>query len=115
MYAEAGVVPLPGTLLPPALDFERSTTGLRGLAEAAGLEVVAAAELRWTWTIGVEPLWTGVSGGVGVVGATYLAQSPAVRAAIADGFRREAGRAAPDGVLELPAVAAYVVATRPAG
>lgn len=112
VFAGAGVVPLPGTRLPPELDFERSTSGLCGLAEAAGLRVTVAEELRWTWTIGVEPLWTGVSGGVGVAGATYRAQEPAVRAAIADGLRREARREAPDGVLRFPVVAAYVVATR---
>lgn len=115
VYAEAGVVPLAGTRLPPELDFERSTDGLRGLTEAAGLEVVVAEELRWTWTIGVEPLWTGVSGGVGVAGATYLAQAPDVRAAIADGLRGEAARVAPDGVLRFPVAAAYVVAARPGG
>lgn len=112
VFAGAGVVPLPGARLPPELDFERSVSGLRGLAEGAGLEVVVAEELRWTWAIGSEQLWTGLSGGVGVAGATYLAQPPAVRAAVAENLRREAARTAPDGVLRFPVVAAYVVAAR---
>lgn len=62
------------------------------------------------WTIGVDALWGGIAGGVGVAGRTFLAQAPAVRAAVEARFREGTQPLAVAGVLTLPATAAYVVA-----
>ena len=109
-FTAAGVVPVPGERLAPDLDFERSVAGLQGLAEDAGMEVVLAEELHWTWEIDPEALWTGIAGGVAGVGRTFLAQTEATRAAAERELRRAVRRRATEGVLRLPAAAAYVVA-----
>lgn len=70
----------PGERLAAELDFERSADGLAALLTAAGLVEVAASELRFPWRITPAALWTGLAGGVGVVGRTYLAQPPEARA-----------------------------------
>lgn len=108
--AAAGAEAPPATRLAPELDFERSPAGLAGLAEAAGLRPLTVTELRWTWTVRADDLWRGVSGGVAGAGRTYLAQPAEVRLAADRCFREAAGRLATDGLLRLPAVAAYVVA-----
>ncbi len=109
-FAAAGVVPVPGERLRPELDFERSLRGLRRLVQHAGLEPVRLEELTWTWEVAVADLWAGIAGGVATVGRTYLAQPPAIRTAAEQELRRVAQQHAPDGVLRLPSVAAYVVA-----
>lgn len=110
VFAAAGVVPPAAERLPPELDFERSVAGLRGLVDDAGAEVVLTEELGWTWEIDPESLWAGIAGGVATVGRTFLAQPPEIRAAAALEFRRAVREHATDGVLRLPATAAYVVA-----
>ncbi|NPC96422.1 class I SAM-dependent methyltransferase [Nocardioides sp. zg-DK7169] len=76
----AGAQPPPGTRLPAELDFERSVPGLGALLQEAGLADVVTAELRFPWRIAPQTWWTGIAGGVGVVGRTYLAQDDAGRA-----------------------------------
>lgn len=108
-YAAAGVVPVPADRLAPHLDFERSAAGLCGLVEDAGLTCLVAEEVSWTWEVTVDDLWAGIAGGVAAVGRTYLAQSPAVRAAAERALRRVAERHVVDGVLRLGSTAAYAV------
>jgi hypothetical protein len=64
------------------LDFDRTVAGLADLAGGAGLAVVEADELDWTWHVRPEDLWAGIAGGVATPGQTYLAQKPEVRARI---------------------------------
>jgi ubiquinone/menaquinone biosynthesis C-methylase UbiE len=109
-FTAAGVVPRASERLAPELDFERSVAGLRGLVEEAGREVVVAEELRWTWEVDPEALWAGIAGGVATVGRTFLAQPPETRAAAARAFRHAAPGQATEGLLRLPATAAYVMA-----
>ncbi|WP_169576558.1 class I SAM-dependent methyltransferase [Nocardioides halotolerans] len=109
-FTAAGVVPQTGQRLSPELDFERSVTGLRGLAEDAGLKVVTATELRWEWEIGVDALWSGITGGVATVGQTFLAQTGEVQDKAETELRQIMGEVARDGMLGLPSAAAYVVA-----
>jgi SAM-dependent methyltransferase len=110
-FKAAGVVPIPGERLNPEFDFERSVAGLRGLAEAAGLEVVTATELNWDWEISVDALWGGISGGVATVGQTFVAQTLDVKASAEREFRKATAELTCDGILRLPSTAAYVVAT----
>lgn len=110
-FRAAGVIPIPGQRLSADLDFERSVAGLRGLAEAAGLEAITATELEWDWEISVDALWGGVAGGVASVGQTFLAQTPAVQASAEREFRMAATALTGDGILRFSSTAAYVVAT----
>lgn len=111
-YDAAGVVPLTGERLPAELDFERSATGLASLVAAAGMDPLRCEDLTWTWRIGVDDLWHGIAGGVGVAGRTYLAQAPEVRVAAEREVRRALRAHAVDDVLHLASTACYVVATR---
>ena len=110
-FSAAGVVPIPSQNLSPELDFERSVDGLRGLAESAGLEVLAAEQLTWRWHVAVDTLWRGVAGGVARAGQTFLAQTPEVQHSAERAFREAAAKLAHDGMLGLASTAAYVVAT----
>lgn len=111
VLATAGAVPLASQHLPPELDFERTAEGLVGLADVAGLRPRTVTELEWEWRIAAEDLWAGIAGGVGVPGRTYQAQTPQVRAVIAEEFtRRTVALAGADGLLRFPSRAAYVVA-----
>ncbi|WP_195908258.1 class I SAM-dependent methyltransferase [Nostocoides sp. HKS02] len=110
-FSAAGVIPIPGQRLSADLDFERSVAGLRGLAEAAGLEAITATELKWDWDISVDALWGGIAGGVATVGQTFLAQMPEVQASAEREFREAATALAPEGILRLSTTAVYVVAT----
>jgi len=110
-FAAAGVVPGPSQNLSPDLDFERSVDGLCGLAESAGLEVLAAEELTWRWEVAVDTLWRGIAGGVARAGQTFLAQTPEVQRSAERAFREAAARLTHDGMLGLASTAAYVVAT----
>ena len=110
-FSAAGVIPIPGERLSADVDFERSVAGLRGLAEAAGLEAITATTLTWDWEISVDALWSGVAGGVATVGRTLLAQTPQVQTSAEREFREAAAPLTRDGVLRLSSTAAYVVAT----
>ena len=68
------------------------------------------------WSIRPDDLWAGVEGGIAVVGATYLAQSPAIRRAVKDLFLERCSQAtSATGELEFPTEAAYVLAKKPCG
>lgn len=67
-FEAAQVVPIASTRLPEHLDLPRTTDGLAGLAEQAGLTVTAAREITWTWHVTPDALWAGISGGVATPG-----------------------------------------------
>ncbi|PMC76783.1 class I SAM-dependent methyltransferase [Brachybacterium sp. UMB0905] len=114
IFRAADVVPIPSQNLDRSLDFERSIRGLGALAEMAGCEISAATELHWVWSIRPDDLWAGVEGGIAVVGATYLAQSPAIRRAVKDLFLERCSQAtSATGELEFPTEAVYVLAKKP--
>lgn len=110
VFGSAGVIPVPGQRLDPALDFERSVDGLAGLAEVAGLQTIIATQLTWDWHISVDALWAGVAGGVATIGQTFVAQTADVQCAAERAFRQATSRISVDGMLRLPSSAAYVVA-----
>lgn len=110
-FSAACVIPIPGQRLSADVDFERSVAGLRGIAEAAGLETITATELKWDWEISVNALWGGIAGGVATVGQTFLAQTPEVQRSAERKFREAAAPLAHRGILRLPSTAVYVVAT----
>lgn len=109
-FTAAGVTPQPSGRLPEAMDFPRSVEGLGGIAREAGLGVVTAREVRWVWRISVEDLLTGICGGVGAAGMTYLSQSPQVQSRVRDEFRARARHTSQDDHLHFDAVAAYILA-----
>lgn len=112
-FQDAQVVPVPGTRLPAHLDFERTPEGLASLATRAGLDVLTAQEVAWTWSVRPEDLWAGITGGVATAGQTFLAQTPAVQQRTRERFEeRTAQVVAPDGLLHLPSRAALVLAVR---
>lgn len=114
IFRAADVVPIPSQNLDQSLDFERSIRGLGALAETAGCEISAATELHWVWSIRPDDLWAGIEGGIAVVGATYLAQSPPTQRAVKDLFiERSAQATSATGELEFPPEAAYVLAKKP--
>ncbi|MBK0331506.1 class I SAM-dependent methyltransferase [Brachybacterium sp. MASK1Z-5] len=113
IFEAAGVVPIPRQDLDPTLDFERTSAGLEGLARGAGLEVVSASDLRWTWSVRPDDLWAGIEGGIAGAGATYSAQSDRVRRAASGIFENRCGKAVDHvGHLSFPVRAACVVAER---
>src|SRR5690625_675262 len=72
----AGATPVPSARLPPELDFPRSVDGLAGLVGAAGLRVLEARELAWTWRTSAEDLMAGIAGGIATPGRIHRAQTP---------------------------------------
>jgi len=110
----AGAVPVPSSHLAPELDFPRSVDGLAGIAQEAGLEIVRAEELLWTWRVAADDLMAGIAGGVGGAGRLHRAQTGAVRAEIEERVRRLwAPYVEADGALAFAVSAALVVASRP--
>ena len=108
-FESAGATTVPASRLSPDLDFERSVSGLRGLAETAELRVVDASLVEWVWVVSVEALWRGIAAGVAGVGQQFLAQTPDIQVAAEVAFRSTADAVARDGVLRLPSRAAYVL------
>lgn len=114
VFRAADVVPIPSQNLDQPLDFERSIRGLGALAETAGYEISAATALHWVWSIRPDDLWAGIEGGIAVVGATYLAQTPAIQRAVKALFiERSAQAVSATGELEFPTDAAYILAKKP--
>lgn len=110
----AGAVAVPSTHLAPELDFPRSADGLAGIARDAGLEIVCAGGLHWTWRIAADELMAGIVGGVGGAGRLHQAQTGAVRAEIEERVRASwATFEVADGMLAFPVSASLVVASRP--
>lgn len=99
--------------LDPADDFERSTDGLASLLSAAGARITEARMIDWVWHVSLDDFWAAPTGGVGGLGIAWAAQTAEVQ----DRMRVELDRlAAPlmeDGLIRLPATAAYVEARVP--
>jgi SAM-dependent methyltransferase len=112
VIAESGAVPVPGTVLPEHLDFPRTSDGLAGLLDGAGLRDVRAGALRWEHRAHPQSLWQGAAAGVGGIGTTVVSQSPEVRARMAAAYERLVGRLVQDGELRFTTEAIVAVGTR---
>ncbi len=75
---EAGAVRPELPRLAPELDFERTPEGLAGILEGIGLAVTTAEPVGWTWRVGSEDLWVGLTS-VGNFGVTWRAQDDVTR------------------------------------
>lgn len=65
------------------------------------------------WSVLPDDLWAGIEGGIGVAGATYLAQSPAIQKAVKELFAAASCQSvSTEGDLEFPAEAAYLLAKK---
>lgn len=99
--------------LDPSTDFERTTDGLGLLLSEAGASVTDARMVDWVWRVAPDDFWAAPTGGVGGLGIAWAAQTPEVQ----DRMRVELDRLAEplleDGMLVLPATAAYVEARIP--
>ncbi len=111
-FEAAHIVPIPSTRLPEHLDFPRTTVGLAGLAEQAGLQVTAAREISWTWQVAPDALWAGISGGVATPGQTYLAQTPETQDRVRHEFVERTREEAQNGLLQFANRAVLVVAEK---
>lgn len=99
--------------LAPELDFGRDEQGVAAMLGDGGLRDVRAHIESWEFAIGPETLWAGVEGGVAAIGGIYRAQEPAMRARLADAYRRVTAEAADgDGMLRVPH-SAVVASGRP--
>ena len=99
--------------LDPATDFERSTDGLGMLLSAAGASVTDARMVDWVWRVAPDDFWAAPTGGVGGLGVAWSAQTPEVQDRMRAEFDRLSQPLLEDGVLVLPATAAYVEARVP--
>ncbi|MBS2938324.1 hypothetical protein KDN32_11275 [Nocardioides sp. J2M5] len=94
-------------------DFARTPDGLAGLFSAAGASVVDARMVDWVWSVAPDDFWAAPTGGVAGLGIAWAAQTPEVQ----DRMRVELDRLSEplvvDGLLRLPASAAYVEARVP--
>src|SRR5699024_5036626 len=89
--------PVPSARLPPELDFPRSVEGLAGLVGAAGLRVLEARELAWTWKTSAEDLMAGIAGGIATPGRIHRAQTPQARAGSEEDVRGRGNHWAAEG------------------
>lgn len=112
-FDDAGALAHAAGRLPPHLDFERSVSGLAGLAGEAGLHVTRQHPVMWTWQVRPADLWAGVEGGLAGAGARYRAQSAKVRRAVRTAFDARADDAAREGLLQFGCRAAFVLARAP--
>lgn len=103
VLARPDLVPPATQRLPPHLDFERDAGGLVGLLRAAGLVDVAAREISWTWRVSPADLWAGIEAGHATPGRIYQAQTPGMRALIAQDFFDAAAARSIGGMLRFDA------------
>jgi len=111
----AAATPVPSTRLPPELDFPRSVDGLAELSDGAGLRVLEARELTWTWKTSAEDLMAVIAGGVATPGRIHRAQTPQVRERIEEHVHDLWSHWAVEGaetMLAFPVTAPYVLAVR---
>ncbi|GIE31246.1 methyltransferase [Actinoplanes italicus] len=107
IFDAAGVV-RPGDLprLAPEHDFARTTSGLAGLMDAAGLKDIGCRTVAWTQHIPAEAWWNGPAAGIGLKGHLLRRQTPETIARIRSEYdARTAPYRSPDGVLALPTAA----------
>lgn len=99
--------------LDPAADFERTPDGVGELLSAAGGSVTDARMVDWVWRVRPDDFWAAPTGGVAGLGIAWAAQTPEVRDRMRVEFDRLAEPLLEDGMLVLPATAAYVEARVP--
>lgn len=109
---QADATPVPSSRLAPELDFPRSAEGLRQIVEEAGLQIVQAREIEWTWRISADDLMAGITGGVATPGRIHQAQTAQVRTRIEQRARALWESYEKDGLLAVPVTAIYVLAMR---
>ena len=108
----SGAEPVPSTRLPEEQDFPRTVTGLAGLMTQAALRKVCAGTLQWEHRAAPGDLWRGAEAGIGGIGTTVRAQSPAVRARMRAEYDRLVDPLLDDGELVLRTRAVLAVGTR---
>jgi SAM-dependent methyltransferase len=99
--------------LAPGVDFERSTDGVAMLLSAAGASVTDARMTDWVWRVAPDDFWAAPTGGVGGLGVAWSAQTPQVQERMRVEFDRLSEPLQEDGLIVLPATAAYVEARVP--
>jgi SAM-dependent methyltransferase len=115
IFDAAGVVrPRDLPRLAPEHDFGRTTSGLAGLMDAAGLADADCRTVTWTQRISAEAWWAGPAAGIGLKGHLLRRQTPATIARIRSEYdTRTAPYRAADGMLALPTAAVLGVAVVP--
>jgi SAM-dependent methyltransferase len=113
IVADASAITVAGTTLAAGDDIDRTEDGLAAELGAAGLAAVAATTIAWDFVIAPEQLWSGVAGGAGTIGTTFLAQTDEVRTRMHDAYRaRTAELVGDDGLLRFPSVGLLGVGAR---
>lgn len=107
-FRRAGL-PAPRRQRPPEVDFERTVGGLASLAQRSGLQPLRSRELTWSWGISWDDLWPGI---VAAMGKLYLDLDATVRDDVREALRRRTSALEVGAVVQVPTVAAYVLARR---
>ena len=102
VFEASGATPVLSTRLPEEMDFPRTVRGLAGLMSQAGLERVCAGTIRWEHRGDADSLWRGAEAGIGGIGTTVVAQTPAVRGRMRAAYERLVRAAARRGRAGLP-------------
>lgn len=77
----------PDRTLAPALDFERTESGLADVLSSAGLGDVTVSTVAWDFEIDPAELWLGVVGGVATIGGIHRTADARTRARMAAAYR----------------------------
>jgi SAM-dependent methyltransferase len=113
VMAAVGLTPAP-SIIPPELDFARTTGGVTALLTGAGLGDVTCRTINWSHRTDVESWWIGPSNGMGALGEALAGRDASTVAAARRAYER---LAAPyvqhDGTLALPTAALLAHGARP--
>jgi SAM-dependent methyltransferase len=103
----SGVSRLPTAARVPAqLDFERTTAGLGGLLQGAGLTDVEATMVTFTHRVDPQLWWSGPARGVASIGAVVIRQTQETIDVMKSNYDRLSDTyLQPDGMLHLPTAA----------
>jgi SAM-dependent methyltransferase len=115
VVAEAGAeIPAGADRAVDATGFERTLDGVTNLVARSGLQIERAWTHNFVHVVDPQLWWSGPARGVAWIGQVYRAQSPAAAAAMEAAYHRLSARhRRPDGMLELPATAIFVLAGHP--
>lgn len=106
----AGLTPATGGKLSADRDFERTASGFERMLVEADWPHVEVTELRWTWRVVPEALWTSAEGGVATAGAFYRSLDAAQQLRFRTVFDALCAEHVQDGLLGLEHSAAIAVA-----